>query len=70
MNVGWIFAVKRMCVGAKHAGERWTDLLKWKWGTVEIDSQGYGKFPVGPRAVAVWVWEGAEGRGLVEGFEL
>lgn len=70
LNIGWTFATRKMCVGAKHAGERWTDLLKWTWGSVVIDAQGYGLFPVGPRGVAVWVDEKAEGRDLVEGFVL
>lgn len=70
LNIGWTFATKRMCVGARHAGERWTDLLRWTWGSVVIDAQGYGVFPVGPRGVAVWVDEKAEGRDLVDEFTL
>lgn len=69
-NIGWTYATKRMCVGVRHAGERWTDLLRMTWGEVVVDREGYGVFPVGPRGVAVWVCEEAEGRGLVEGFEL
>lgn len=70
VNAGWECAAKRMCVGAAHEGERWTDLLRMTWGVVEIGAGGYGTFPVGPRGVSVWVDEKAEGRGLIEGFEL
>lgn len=70
MNIGWEWRAEIMCVGAKHRGERWTDLLRMTWGVVEIDERGYGTFPVGPRAVSVWVDEKAQGRELVEEFEL
>jgi alpha-amylase len=70
VNIGWEWGEKRMCVGAKHRGEVWTDLLKMTWGRVEIDERGYGTFPVGPKGVSVWVSERAEGRDLVEEFEL
>lgn len=70
VNVGWEWAAKRMCVGVRHKGERWTDLLRMTWGRVEIDAMGYGTFPVGPRGVSVWVDDRAEGRGAVEAYEL
>lgn len=57
-----------MNVGRHHAGKRWTDILRWAWGTVVIDGDGWGSFPVGPRSVGVWVWEGAEGRRRVDGL--
>ncbi|KAI6379930.1 hypothetical protein MCOR25_001831 [Pyricularia grisea] len=65
-NTGFERAVRRMCVGSRHAGERWTDLLRQAWGVVAIDAAGYGDFPVGPRGVSVWVHEAAEGREVVD----
>lgn len=58
-----------MNVGRHHAGETWTDILRWAWGGVVIDEQGWGVFPVGPRSVSVWVWERAEGRARVDALE-
>ncbi|KAB5575296.1 alpha-amylase [Coniochaeta sp. 2T2.1] len=69
VNMGWRYATKRMCVGRRHAGERWTDLLGMTYGTVVVDEAGRAVFPVLPRGVAVWVDERAQGRGLVEEFE-
>jgi alpha-amylase len=68
--IGWRFGMRKMCVGRRHAGERWTDLLEMTWGSVVIDEEGFGLFPVGPKGVAVWVDAAAEGRGLVEEFVL
>lgn len=70
MTNDWEFKSKRMCVGRRHAGEVWTDLLRWCPGRVAIDSEGWGEFLVTPRSVSVWVWEGASERGLVDGFVL
>lgn len=53
---------KRMYVGARHAGEEWTDVLEWRIGTVVIDSRGYGDFPVSAKSVSVWVNNKARGR--------
>lgn len=53
---------KRMYVGKKHAGEKWTDILEWCVGAVTIDSRGYGIFPVGKKSVSVWVNMQAKGR--------
>lgn len=53
---------KRMYVGIRHAGEEWTDVLKWCIGTVFIDSRGYGVFPVSAKSVSVWVNNKAHGR--------
>lgn len=66
VNVGWTWKIKRMCVGRRHAGEKWTDLLKGTYGEVIVDQEGYGVFPVGPRGVAVWTCWNALGRGLVD----
>ena len=70
MTNGWKHVSKRMNVGMQHAGERWTDIMKWAWGEVVIDSRGWGTFPVGPRSVSVWVNAVADGRDFLDGFEL
>ena len=70
MTNGWSYAYKRMNVGRHHAGERWTDILRWAWGEVVIDQRGWGTFPVGPRSVSVWVNAAAEGRDFLDGFVL
>jgi alpha-amylase len=59
-----------MCVGRRHAGERWTDVLGQVWGEVEIDESGHGTFSVGPRGVTVWANKLATGREMVETFLL
>lgn len=66
----WEHASKRMYVGVEHAGEVWTDLLKFCPGEVVIDEEGWGVFPVAARSVAVWVSKEAEGREGVDAFEL
>lgn len=53
---------KRMYVGKKDAGQKWTDILEWCLEAVTIDSRGYGIFPVGKRSVSVWVNMQARGR--------
>ncbi|KAJ5731652.1 uncharacterized protein N7483_006160 [Penicillium malachiteum] len=53
---------KRMYVGARHAGEEWTDILDWCVETVIIDHRGYGVFPVTAKSVSVWVHDKAKGR--------
>jgi alpha-amylase len=52
----------KMAVGEMHAGEKWTDILGWEEGEVEIDSEGYGLFKCPGTSVAVWVRSDAEGR--------
>ena len=52
----------RMAVGAMHAGEKWTDILGWEQGEVEIDNEGYGNFKCPGTSVSVWVRQDAEGR--------
>jgi alpha-amylase len=59
-----------MCVGRRHAGERWTDVLGQVCGEVVVDQTGYGTFSVGPQGVTVWVNKEAEGRKMVHPFVL
>lgn len=70
MTNSWEYAMKRMFVGKQHAGEIWTDLLKWCPGQVGIDADGWGVFTVGHRSVALWVSAAAEGRAMVDDFVL
>lgn len=70
MTNAWKYASKAMFVGKRHAGEVWTDLLKWCPGHVVIDCDGWGVFPVGHRSVAIWVSIAAFGREVVDGFVL
>ncbi|KAK3312940.1 alpha-amylase-like protein [Apodospora peruviana] len=70
MTNAWEFKSKRMCVGRRHAGEVWTDLLKWCPGRVRIDAEGWGEFSAAPRSVSVWVNERAQGRDMVDTFVL
>ncbi len=70
MTNGWEFARKKMFVGRHHAGELWTDLLRWCPGHVVIDEAGWGDFPVGHRSVTIWVNSGAVGREMVDSFVL
>jgi len=70
MTNGWEYASKRMFVGEHHAGEVWTDLLRWCPGRVIIDKTGWGEFPVAHRSVSVWVSETAQGRTMVDLFVL
>lgn len=53
---------KRMQVGEMHSGERWTDVLGWEQGEVEIGEDGFGLFPCPGISLAVWVNKDAEGR--------
>ncbi|KAK4145154.1 alpha-amylase [Dichotomopilus funicola] len=68
MTNAWEHASKRMFVGEHHAGEVWTDLLRWCPGQVVIGTDGWGVFPVGHRSVAVWVNSQVDGRGEVDSF--
>ncbi|KAJ4289938.1 hypothetical protein N0V88_006735 [Collariella sp. IMI 366227] len=70
MTNAWEYGGKRMFVGRQHAGERWTDVLRWCPGEVVVDAEGWGWFSVGPRSVAVWVNAVAEGRTMVDDFVL
>ena len=62
MNNNWEAKGKKMNVGKIHAGELWTDVLRWSWGEVVIDENGDGVFGVGPRSVSVWASKTALGR--------
>jgi alpha-amylase len=53
---------KKMHVGEIHVGEKWTDVLGWEKGEVEIGEDGFGAFPCPGISVAVWVNGEAEGR--------
>lgn len=53
---------RRMFVGEMHAGEKWTDVLGWEQGEVEIDGEGWGVFNCPGISVAIWVNSKAEGR--------
>jgi alpha-amylase len=53
---------KRMFVGEMHAGEKWTDVLRWESGEIVIGSDGFGNFVCGQCSVSVWVNKDAEGR--------
>jgi len=66
ISSGWKFTSKRMNVGKKHAGEQWTDILRWCWGEVMIDEHGWGIFDVGPRSVSVWASKTALGRNYLD----
>lgn len=52
----------RMYVGEAHAGQKWTDVLGWGDGEVEIGGDGFGTFPCGSCSVRVYVRSGAKGR--------
>ncbi|KAK4101260.1 glycoside hydrolase family 13 protein [Parathielavia hyrcaniae] len=66
MTNAWEHRSRAMFVGERHAGETWTDLLRWCPGRVVIGDDGWGVFPVGRRSVAVWVNDVATGRGMVD----
>ena len=70
MTNSWEYATKRMFVGKHHAGEMWTDLLKWCPGQVVIDQDGWGEFTVAHRSVSVWVSRWAMGREFADRFVL
>lgn len=70
LNIGTRYVKKRMFVGEKKRGRRFTDLLEFAWGEVVIDEEGWGEFPVGPRSVSVWLDSQAVGRVEVEKLAL
>lgn len=55
LNIGDRYAKKEIFVGKERRGQKWTDLLDFAWGEVDINEDGYGIFPVGPRSVSVWL---------------
>lgn len=62
LNIGTRYRHKRMFVGESKRGKIFTDFLEFAWGEVVIDEKGWGKFPVGPRTVGVWLDVEAVGR--------
>ena len=48
-----------MCVGARHAGETFVDILGGRPERVTLDGTGSAEFPVDGGAVSVWVTEAA-----------
>lgn len=66
VNSSWETRVKRMFVGGAKRGEVWTDLMGWAYGSVLIDENGFGVFPVGARSISVWTAKGAKGRGEID----
>jgi len=53
---------KRMHVGEMHRGEKWTDVLGWSQGEIEIGEDGYANFTCPAVSLSVWVNKDAEGR--------
>lgn len=53
---------KRMEVGKEHAGEKWTDILGWTQGEVEIGEDGWAEFTCPGESLGVWAHEQAKGR--------
>jgi len=53
---------KRMHVGEMHSGEKWTDVLGWSQGEIEIGEDGYATFTCPGVSLSVWVNKDAEGR--------
>ncbi|KAL9049937.1 MAG: hypothetical protein Q9162_006937 [Coniocarpon cinnabarinum] len=65
---------KRMKVGRQHAGEQWSEALGGSHVEVDIDSKGFGVFPIeasqGSGEVTVWIDSAAPGRERVESVHL
>jgi len=53
---------KSMEVGKEHAGEKWTDVLRWHHEEVVIGDDGWGMFKCPARSVSIWVKNDAKGR--------
>lgn len=53
---------KRMEVGKEHAGEKWTDILGWSQGEIEIGEDGWAEFYCPGESLSVWAYEQAKGR--------
>jgi len=58
---------KSMEVGKEHAGEEWTDVLRWHPGVVVIDGNGWGIFRCPASSVSIWVKSNAVGREEFQG---
>jgi hypothetical protein len=46
----------------EHAGEKWTDILGWTQGEVEIGEDGWAEFTCPGESLGVWAHEQAKGR--------
>lgn len=68
LSTSWSWKKVRMNVGRRCAGQIWTDIMGWSWSGVQIDENGWGSFPVGPRSMGVWTWKDAERRKEVDGL--
>lgn len=68
LSTSWSWKRVSMHVGRDSAGQIWTDLMGWSWSAVQIDEDGWGTFPVGPRSMGVWTWKHAEGRKEIDGL--
>ncbi|KIY63156.1 glycoside hydrolase family 13 protein [Cylindrobasidium torrendii FP15055 ss-10] len=53
---------KRMEVGKERAGQKWTDVLGWYQGEIEIEEDGWATFKCHSESVSIWVNADAEGR--------
>lgn len=68
LSTSWSWKKVSMNVGKSCAGQIWTDIMGWSWSAVQIDEDGWGGFPVGPRSMGVWTWKDAERRKEVDGL--
>lgn len=68
LSTSWAWKKVSMNVGKKCAGQIWTDIMGWSWSAVQIDEDGWGSFPVGPRSMGIWTWKDAERRKEVDGL--
>ncbi|GAA6043444.1 hypothetical protein JCM8097_002860 [Rhodosporidiobolus ruineniae] len=48
--------------GDKHKGEKWTDVLGWYQGEVEIEEDGWATFKCPAKSVSIWTKSDARGR--------
>ena len=49
----------RMFVGQEHRSEKWSDIMGWERGEIEIGNDGFGLFTVGSCSVSVFVKKSA-----------
>lgn len=68
LSTSWSWKKAKMNVGKECAGQIWTDIMGWSWSAVQIDENGWGSFPVGPRNMGVWTWKDSERRKEVDGL--
>jgi alpha-amylase len=50
---------KKMEMGKENAGANFIDIIHNREGTITIDEQGFGEFPVKSKSVSVWIRAGA-----------